>query len=375
MRLTPLVGLLAACLVATGCSSGEEPAPGAGAGTASTSTTTEPAPDEDATDGDPTDGDGADGDGAAAAGVGVCDLLAPSDYRRFIRKDLRRSVTEDRRLGGWSGSMFTCTVESGPFSLFSFSYSTAQGAWPAIKRFTRPQKIPQGGDKVLERVARLSAQKRVDVPNLADEAFFSQNLGGTSLYALEDGVAYEMGITALTNGPEEVTSSDYLAVMITLIANASAGVASEAVQLPAQCPPATSTAVTDVIGEVAYAFGSAYRGQAPSCSYAAVDGRTLRAAATVFATRRLYDLDALPPAQDETRTVVDSPRGTSAGVRREGANWSWYQVMPARLETVSVATDRVTWGPRPRGAVDREAFLAFVDAYRALASDQLGTPY
>ena len=361
MRQTLLAGLLTTCLLATGCSSGGDADPGAGTGSPSASTSTGPAPTEDSAEDSPE--------------LGVCDLLDRADYNRFIRTDLRRSTTEDHRLSGWSGSMFTCTVESGPYSLFSFSYSTDPDAWPAIERITRPQKIPKGGDEVLRRVARMSAQKRTAVPNIADEAFFSQNLGGSSLYALEDGVAFQLGITALSNGPEEVTLADYMAVMIALISHASDGVASDDVQLPDQCPAATSPEVTDVLGEVAYAFGSAYRGQAPSCSYAAVDGRTLRASATVYATRGLYDLDALPPAQDGTRTVVDSPRGTSAGVKREGANWSFYQVMPARLETVSVATDRVTWGPRPRGAVDRRAFLAFVDAYRELASGQLGARY
>jgi hypothetical protein len=133
--------------------------------------------------------------------------------------------------------------------------------------------------------------------------------------------------------------------------------------------------VTDAIGEVAYAAGGAYEGLAPTCDYLAADGRTLSAGSTFFGSKANYAREAVLPETLDRIEMLDTPRGRTAGVRRTRGDWTYHSALPARLETVSVTTGRTTWGPRPEGSIDRKAFLAFVDAYRALASEQLGAAY
>lgn len=360
MRLTLIAGLLATCLVASGCSSTGEPAAGPDTDTSTTSSSTEPAPADDTAEGEP-------------AGLSVCDLLEPADYDRFIDPDLRASATEGRSLDGDLGSFNTCGVASGPFGLFHFSYSTDPDAWSTIERRTRPQKRLEG-DSVYSKSWDLLRRKREEVPNVADEAYLVTGFNENALYALKDGVSYEMGVSGLA-GRKGVTAGDYMATMIRLISRASEGVDMRPVQLPEQCPAIDSPEVTGVVGEVERAFGSAYEGKAPSCSYLGADGRMVRAGATLFYTDALFEREALRPERMDRMTLLDSPRGVSSGVRREGAQWSYLSALPSRVEVVTARTGRRSWGPRPTATVDRASFLAFVDAYRALASEQLDVEY
>lgn len=360
MRLTLLAGLLACCLVATGCSSDGEPAPGPGTGTASTSTEPDPSPADDPAEGEP-------------VGLSVCDLLEPADYDRFIAPGLRDSATEGRSLDGDLGSFNTCGVASGPFGLFSFGYSTDPDAWSTIERRTRPQEGLEG-DNVYSESYELIRRKREEVPNVADEAYLVTGFGENVLYALQDGVSYKLAPSGLA-GRKGVTMGDYLAAMIRLLSRASEGVDMRPVQLPEQCPATDSPEVTGVVGEVEGAFGAAYQGKAPSCSYLGTDGRMVRAGATLFYTDALFEREALRPERMDRMTLLDSPPGVSSGIRREGAQWSYLSALPSRVEVVTARTGRRSWGPRPTAKVDRASFLAFVDAYRALASEQLDVAY
>ena len=359
MRPSPwIVTLVALVLLTAGCSA-DDPDPGPGPATASSS----PTPAETTEAPEP----------AGTAALQACDLLGPADYRRFIRPALRASASEGHGLDGDLGSVNTCAVSSGPFGMFQFGYSTDPDAWATIERRTRPEKR-LGGDNVYSKSWDLLRRKREDVPNLADEAFLVNGFGENTLHAVQDGVSCQLRMSGLA-GRSGVTTGDYLAVMIVLLDRASEGVDLSPVQLPPQCPAVESREVTDVVGEVVRAFGSAYQGTAPSCSYLGSDGRTLGAGATLFPTDALFDREALRPEQMDRTTLLDSPRGVSSGIRREGAHWAYYSALPARLETVVASTGRRAWGPRPTAKVDRAAFLAFVDAYRDLASEQLGARY
>ena len=360
MRLTLIAGLLATCLVASGCSSTGEPAAGPDTDTSTTSSSTEPAPADDTAEGEP-------------AGLSVCDLLEPADYNRFIAPGLRSSATEGRSLDSDLGSFNTCNVASGPFGVFHFSYSTDPDAWVTIERRTRPQER-LGGESVYAKSWDKLRRKREEVPNVADEAYLVTGFGENALYALEDGVSYELAPSGLA-GRKGVTMGDYLATMIRLLSRASEGVDMRPVQLPEQCPAVDSEEVTGVVGEVERAFGSAYQGKAPSCSYLGTDGRMVRAGATLFFTDALFDREALRPERMDRMTLLDSPPGVSSGIRREGAQWSYLSALPGRVEVVTARTGRRSWGPRPTAKADRAAFLAFVDAYRALATEQLGVQY
>ncbi len=361
MRPTLLIGVLTACILATGCSSGGESGPDAGPTTSSPSTSLEPSS---------TGGTAP----AESAELGVCDLLEPADYERFVRPALRASASEGHSLDGDLGSFNTCGVSSGPFGLFQFAYSTDPDAWTTIERRTRPQKRLGGDGDVYSKSWDLLRRKREEVPNLADEALFVDGFGGNTLYALQDGVSYRLSMSGLASRGG-VTVGDYIAVMIILLDKASEGVALDPVQLPPQCPAADSREVTDVVGEVARAFGSAYEGTAPSCSYVGADGRKVQVGATLFLTDELFAREALRPERMDGMTILDSPRGVSSGIRREGAQWAYHSALPDRVELVVARTSRRSWGPRPTARVDRPAFLAFVDAYRALATEQLGVEY
>ena len=358
-----IVVLLASVLVVAGCSSPSDPDPdpSGASGTPNPAATA-----------DPTEPAGAS-EAAESAGLDVCDLLEPADYNRFIDPDLRASATEGRSLDGDLGSFNTCGVSSGPFGLFHFSYSTDPDAWSTIERRTRPQKRLEG-DSVYSKSWDLLRRKREEVPNVADEAYLVTGFNENALYALEDGVSYEMGVSGLA-GRKAVTIGDYMATMIRLLSRASEGVDMRPVQLPAQCPAADSEAVNGVVGEVERAFGAAYQGKAPACSYVGTDGRMVRAGATVFFTDALFDREALRPERMDRMTLLDPPPGVTSGIRREGAQWAYHSALPDRVETVVVRTGRRSWGPRPTAKVERAAFLAFVDAYRTLASEQLGVEY
>lgn len=357
MRLR-LAVLLASAVLITGCSSTDGSQPGPAPATSGAAAAT----DDPTTAAEP-----------ASAGLGVCDLLEPADYDRFIAPDLRASATEGRSLDSDLGSFNTCSVASGPFGLFHFSYSTDPDAWSTIERRTRPQK-KLGGDNVYSKSWELLRRKREEVPNVADEAYLVTGFNENALYALQDGVSYEMAPSGLA-GRKGLTMADYLSVMIRLLSRASGGVDMRPVQLPEQCPAADSPEVTDVVGDVERAFGSAYQGKAPSCSYLGTDGRMVRAGATLFFTDSLFDREALRPERMDRMTLLDPPPGVSSGIRREGSQWSYLSALPARVEVVTARTGRRAWGPRPTAEVDRAAFLAFVDAYRALASEQLGVEY
>lgn len=359
MRSLWTTALLVGALVSGGCSSTDDPGP-----TPATASSTAASPEESATT----------SEAVASAGLDACDLLAPADYNRFISANLRGTTSESHTLDGELGTMNTCRVTSGPYTVFSFGYSTDSEAWSVIERRTRPTKIGKGGDRVLRKVAEMTAQKRQEVPNVAEEAYFSSGLAFTRLYALEEGISFRIAPNGLTATGDN-SLADYMAVMIAMIAKATEGVDSDPVQLPPQCPAADSTEVAEVIGEVAQAYGSAYQGIAPSCHYLAADGRTLGAGSTFFGTEATFAREAQLPAEVEGMTVLDPPPGMSSGIRREGRGWLYHSALPARLETVGVSTGRPDWGPRPTTTVDRGAFLAFVDAYRALASEQLGAPY
>lgn len=353
-----LAGLLASAVLITGCSSADESQPGPAPATSGAAAATD----------DPTAADE-----PASAELSACDLLEPADYERFIQPALRASATEGRTLDGDLGSFNTCGVSSGPYGLFHFSYSTDPDAWSTIERRTRPQKR-LGGDGVYSKSWDLLRRKREEVPNVADEAYLVTGFNENALYALEDGVSYEMGVSGLA-GRKGVTLADYMAAMIRLLSRAAEGVDMRPVQLPARCPAADSPEVAGVVGEVERAFGAAYQGKAPACSYLGTDGRMVRAGATLFLTDSLFEREALRPERMDRMTMLDSPRGVSSGVRPEGGQWAYHSALPARVETVVVRTGRRSWGPRPTAEVERAAFLAFVDAYRALASEQLGVEY
>lgn len=353
--IAPLVCIL----VSAGCST-DDPGPAP-----TTASPTPATPAESATTSEP----------AASAQADACDLLDPADYKRFIRADLRGTTYETYGLDGNLGTMNTCQVRSANFVLFTFGYSTDSEAWSTIERQTRPdRKVPRGGDPLLRKIAQKVAQKRQDVPNLGQEAYFSSGFLFGDLYALNDGVSYLMSPNALVPAGD-LSIADYMAVMITMTSHASAGVDGDPVQLPPQCPAADSPEVVDVIGEVTHALGSAYEGVAPTCDYLAADGRTLDAGSTFFATAANFGREAVLPARLEGMELLDPPPGFSSGIRRDKGDWTYHSALPARLETVSVYTGRSPWGTHPSGSVDRRAFMAFVDAYRALASDQLGAQY
>lgn len=356
-----IVLLLVGVLAAAGCSSQDEPAREASTGSAPPSASTPAVPTESAA-------------AAESAELDACELLEPADYRRFVRPALRASTSEGHGLDGDLGTMNTCVVSSGPLALFRFGYSTDPGAWSTIERRTRPSKSRRSSDKTLSKVGELIDRDRQDIPNLADEAFLFTSFLDYVLYALEDEVAYRMEVESL-NMPEGITAADYAAVMVTLLSNASAGVATARVQLPPQCPPADSPEVVDLLGEVTHAYGSAYQGKPASCAYTSSEGRTLRAGSTLYPSAAAFDQEAVLPEEAAGVEVLDAPPGPTSGIKREGRNWVYHAAVPARLETVGARTGTISWGPRPTGAVDRKAFLAFVDAYRALASDQLGVDY
>jgi hypothetical protein len=312
---------------------------------------------------------------AASAELTACDLLAPADYKRFIRPDLRGTTYERAGLDGYLGTMGTCQVWSANFRLLTFGYSTDTDAWPTIERQTRPgTKAPRGGDPLLRKMAQQLAQKRQSVPNVGQEGYFSSGFGFGDLWALNDDVSYLLSPSALVPAGD-LSIADYMAVMITMTSHASEGVRDDPVDLPSACPAADSPEVVEAIGEVVRASGSTYERLAPTCDYLAEDGRTLSAGSTFFGSSRNFTREAVLPETLEGMEILDPSPGPSSGIRRDASNWVYHSALPARLETVTVTTGRASWGPRPTGSVDRSAFLAFVDSYRALASEQLGADY
>ena len=355
--------LLVSVLVAAGCSSADrsdgEPAT--------------PAPASASSSGTPS-GDPTPAAGAGTEALDACDLLGPTDYKRFISPGLRDTASERFSLDGLVGSINTCTVAAGPFPLLRFGYSTDSDAWAVIRRRTRPDKVRKVGDKTYDKIFETLAQKRQDLPNIADEAFMSTGLGGNTMYALDDGVVYRLGADGLA-GRKGLTLGDHIAVMITMLSNASAGVDREPVQLPPQCPAADSPEVVAAIGEVAHAFGAAYRGMAPSCTYTGADGRRLSAGATLFGTSAGFEQEAMRPERIDGVTMIDPLPGPTSGIGRDEGGWTYYAAFPARVETVTIHGGRLSWRPRPEEVVDRKALLTFVEAYRALATEQLGVAY
>ncbi|MCW2793051.1 MAG: hypothetical protein JWO76_2149 [Nocardioides sp.] len=320
---------LAVLVGATACSGNDDPGSSASPGPTEPTATTS------------TDGTAGTED---AGPVDPCDLVTRADWLPFVDKRDRKYVAELHELDLEYPSVTSCRIASPRTDAASatIGYAMDPGLWSTVKRRTKPNVL---------------GTKRVDLPGIADEAFYATGLFGAQ------GFARSGHYVVVVNMYDTATVGDLSAVLRLVLAQAGPAWLTHPIDLPADCPDADDPALTRLMGPVQYARGGVFEadGRHVFCDYGAENGTSVSTEATQkrphdFQVATGINLDpvigkVVDPAPGRVRSVSESVDGTFGATSE----------LPGTRTEMWTSTNPDYRMKDPRFTGDRASFIAWLD--------------
>jgi hypothetical protein len=324
-RSTAALGGIALALVLTACGAGGSSHPAHDAGSPESSPDNRTAPQT--TELDP------------------CTLLIQGEYAPFrSAATAKRPFRLERGLSGNDPAIYDCTARVGETGYITVGYSLPgfdfdagmQGVTRRIADLRRSSK--EKDLRKLKDILRVSGLTHDGpISGVGDRAYLTGSIDGLSGYAEKDGQAV---MVDTYNGQNVALVKQLLTTLLTRVGPA---MRVSPIRVPSSsgCAAPTSSLVTSLLGTVAYARASRYRGL-PHCSYADAGGHLVQLQGERYPDQAAFraQLRFAKDVYTKHVTRLTGPAGASALVDKDSASLSFPKGRVTTFVTFGDATDR-----------------------------------